>query len=78
MTYYRNVFMIEVLSDEPLAGLEVSDIDRLITDGPCSGLMTVVTANEEVSEQHMAELLIAQGSDPEFLIPAKEDAHDDD
>ena len=21
---------------------------------------------------------IAQGSDPEFLIPAKEDAHDDD
>jgi hypothetical protein len=69
--YYRHVIQVEVLTDSQV-GDQISDlpwVHRETTDGGASGWVTAVTLNEEVSAAHMAELLRAQGSDPEFLIP---------
>jgi hypothetical protein len=66
--FYRNVIVIEVLSEEPLSGEEsLSDIDRLIIAGPCSGKAETTRANEQVDGQRMAQLLAAQESDPGFF-----------
>lgn len=71
--YYRNVFSIEVLSDQPLAALlDLAELGYMITEGECSGQVEQVVTNERVSEAVMAVLLKAQGSSPDFLIPANE------
>jgi len=66
--FYRTVLKIEVLSEEPLAhgDMSLSDIDYAITEGHCSGVVTLDT-EEEVDGPTMARLLIAQGSDPGFF-----------
>jgi hypothetical protein len=65
-TYYRQVFEIEVLSDdEPIDG-DLENIRYQITDGHCSGVIHE-TICETVTPERMAKLLIAQGSDPEFF-----------
>jgi len=68
--FYRTVFHVEVLSNEPLVAdeLSMSDVDYLITDGHCSGIIKCDPENEEVTRDEMAALLTAQGSDPEFLL----------
>lgn len=66
-TYYRTVFTIEVLSTSPVDHMELSEIAEATMDGDCSGFMQE-TIVEEVTEEKMAQLLIAQGSDPSFLI----------
>lgn len=69
--YYRHVIQVEVLTDNRVGG-EISDLSwvhRETTDGGASGWVTTVALNQEVSAARMAELLQAQGSDPEFLIP---------
>ena len=66
--FYKTVFSIEVLSDEPLyEPLSLTDIHYLITEGPCSGRF-LDTAQEVVTRERMEKLLIQQGSDPEFLL----------
>lgn len=70
-SYYRNVMTAEVLSDRPLDDAELHSLDilhALITDGDCSGRTERTEVNEQLTAARMAELLIAQGSDPEFLI----------
>lgn len=75
MSYYRNVFSIEVLSNDPLPeGMDLESVAYEITDGSCSGMATHALVNQEVSAERMAELLIAQGSDPEFLIDPDEES----
>jgi hypothetical protein len=75
VTYYRNVFTVEVLSDEPLAPtVDLADLDYLTTEGDCSGRTEHTVTNEQVTEQAMAALLIAQGSDPDFLIHKEDSA----
>lgn len=66
--YYRTVYEIEVLSDIPPPSLPtLEQIAYDITEGHSSGVLNE-TIQEEVSRERMAELLIAQGSDPEFLL----------
>lgn len=64
--FYRTIFKIEVLSDELVGELDLEQINYAITDGHCSGDITI-ESQLEISPKQMAELLIAQGSDPEFL-----------
>lgn len=70
---FRQVFEIEVLSEEePLETLDLKVIDYEITDGHSSGVVKEAV-REEVTQEKMRELLIAQGSDPEFLLGGDED-----
>jgi hypothetical protein len=76
--FYRHVIQLEILSrgrvnPGDLDGL--ADVGYEITEGQWSGTMTTVAVNEQVSADRMAELLQAQGSDADFLLPA--DADDD-
>jgi hypothetical protein len=64
--FYRTVIEIEVLSEEPVSFSELDEIHYAITQGHCSGDW-IVNSQSEVTPKHMAQLLIAQGSDPEFL-----------
>ncbi len=67
-TLYRQVFEVEVLSEgEPLNDVILQDIAYEITEGHSSGVVKE-TVREEVTADRMAELLKAQGSDPEFLL----------
>ena len=65
--YYRTVFKIEVLSDEPIGpGIGLEDIAYEISEGHCSG-MFLDEEVEECNEERIIELLKKQGSDPSFL-----------
>lgn len=65
---YRNVFVVEVLSEEPLPdGMSLQDIDYEITDGHCSGAITTKHYNQEVTGRKAAKMVMAQGTDPEFF-----------
>jgi hypothetical protein len=74
--FYRTVIELEVLSDQPLGQFELETIVYEITEGSWSGVDTIVL-QEEVSEGQLKELLIAQGSDPEFMLNDS-DFDDDD
>jgi hypothetical protein len=68
-TFYRTLVQVEVLSEEPMEDTDVHDLAMLncaITDGDCSGEVKIVS-REEKSGKEMAELLMAQGSDPGFF-----------
>ena len=68
--YYRTVFKFEVLSTDPglgNAGLSLSDINYEVTEGHASG-MFLETEHKEVTKIQMRNLLLNQGTDPEFLI----------
>jgi hypothetical protein len=66
-TFYKTIVTVEILHEEPLsAGLSLEDIDYLITEGHCSGEVSVSLA-KELTEDEMKASLISQGSDPEFF-----------
>lgn len=67
MSYYRTIIQVEVLSDSPYGVTNLEDVAYDIDKGVCSGVVKIVSS-EEVSKEKMAKLLIAQGSDPEFLL----------
>lgn len=64
--YYRTIVKVEVLSEEPIGDMDLSDIAH---QGEYGDLSIHVDHGdpEEVDGKTMANLLIAQGSDPEFL-----------
>lgn len=67
--FHRSVIQIEILSEEPLpdhtlCNLEL--VDAYITDGDCSGKITILS-KEEVDSKTMVELLRKQDSDPSFF-----------
>jgi len=65
--FHRYVYKVEVLSENPLpSDICLNDVGWEITRGNCSGKM-LDTEHEEVDGKKMAELLINQGSDPEFF-----------
>ena len=81
MRYFRTLLTFEVLHTEEFPeGLlpSTDDLDNptvlaeAITDGGASGMVLehVVT---ELTEDEVRERLIAQGSDPNFLIPNDDD-----
>jgi hypothetical protein len=67
--FYKTIIQIEILSeDEPYGeGQTLGDINYAITEGHCSGKITTIS-QDEVHASTMAQLLIAQGSDPEFFM----------
>ena len=66
--FYRTFMTIEVLSETPLTGDEsLSDIERLITEGPCSGKVETIRENEPVDGQRMAQLLEDQAADATYF-----------
>jgi hypothetical protein len=76
--YMRHVFTYEVLTvDDTLSDLDLAGIAYEVTNGHASG-MFLSEEVEEVSEERMAELLINQGSSPEFLIEIGEEYMDYD
>ena len=66
MSYYRTIFTVEVLSEYPLDVCNLATVDRLITEGGCSGVVTH-SDSVELSAKEAAAALMAQGSDPEFF-----------
>ena len=76
--YYRTVIRFEILSDEPLPDcLTLGDIEEWTQSGPASGRFLDEEISEEVSAERMRELLIEQGSDPEFLVAPDEETEDE-
>jgi len=73
--YYRTLFQLEVLSDRPSTDYSISEIAHEGVEGDFS-VKTIVMSVDEVNKEQMAELLIAQGSDPEFLIQEDDDEED--
>lgn len=65
---YRTTLKVVVLSeDRPITDShDLEDIHNLITDGDCSGEITV-ESTEELTPIDMARALEAQGSDPSFF-----------
>ena len=66
-SYKKITLTIEVLSDGAWEWENLTDVAHQISDGECSGEIT----NEEIeflTPDEMAEALIAQGSDPSFLL----------
>jgi hypothetical protein len=71
--FYRTQITFEVLSDEPVSsGLSLGGVLYECNEGGWSG-QTTSWHSEEVSRELMADLLIAQGSDPEFLLGEEDD-----
>ena len=65
--FYRTVVQIEVLSEEPLSNeIDIGSLYYDITEGDCSGSTEVIT-RENVNGKRIADLLSAQGSDPQFF-----------
>lgn len=65
--YFRTVYQVEVLSeDTPADNLSISEIAEAVTDGDCSGDLTVVSVEEKTGPE-IVQLLLAQGSAPEFF-----------
>ena len=65
--FYRTIVQIEILSNEEVPNpIDLEAINYEIIDGSWSGRLSIISS-EEVTRARMAELLIGQGSDPEFL-----------
>lgn len=77
--FFRTVFTVEVLSEEPLPdGMTLEAIGEEITTGPSSGDITCLDGSVEIDGAKAAELLLRHGSDPGFfqLTEDGEDSQD--
>jgi hypothetical protein len=64
--FYRAIVQYEILSEEPIGAMSLSDIEYETTDGHMSGHF-LETKHEELDSVQMAAALQNQGSDPEFF-----------
>jgi len=75
--FYKTVFTVEVLSEEPLRDdMDLSDVDYMITEGGWSGIVDR-SDTVELSGLEAARELQNQGSDPDFFC-LDEDGNDAD
>ena len=76
--FYRTVFVVEVLSEDPYDPEDLSDVAVDITTGDMSGEWGIKSSTE-VDAPTMAKLLLNQRSDPGFfrLTEDGEDVEDD-
>lgn len=65
-TFHRNVFWVEILSEEPLPDVSLRKLMAACEDGPYSG-DSGHTLTEEIDGRKAARLLQKQGSDPGFF-----------
>jgi hypothetical protein len=64
--FYKTVFTVTVLSEEPLNEPDLSDLHHMITVGDCSGVVKQTSARV-LNGLQAAQALQEQGSDPEFF-----------
>jgi hypothetical protein len=64
--YYRTIITVEILSDYPYSVDTLADVGYDMTEGDVSGQITEKC--EEITKMEMKKALIAQGSDPVFII----------
>lgn len=77
MKPHRTVIEVEVLHLGPYDPDSLEEVHRDITDGDCSGRWAI-KSTEEVTPERMRDLLISQGSDPNFLDLGHEEDEEDD
>lgn len=66
---YRTIFRYEVLTDEPIEQLSLSDISYMCTEGHASGVfLTNEKTNEELTGKDAVKVIREQGTDPEFFM----------
>ena len=66
-TYTRTRIVVEVLSDGPYDPKTLCDVHYDITDGDLSGRWDI-ESSEVLTPEAMEKALLAQGSDPDFLL----------
>lgn len=79
--FYKSLFTVEVLSEEPLpADVDLETVNYQCDQGDWSGDFRRAKLNVQVDGPTMAKLLQAQGSDPGFfqLTEKGEDTYDVD
>jgi hypothetical protein len=65
---YRTVVQFEVLSEEPIPeGLDFEEIMGECADGEYSGKSTVIVENKPIVGKRAVNMVVNQGSDPEFF-----------
>lgn len=64
--FYKTIFRVEVLSEEPLGEIDLGGISYAITDGNCSGRL-LEPKSTQLNGKQAARALIAQASDPGFF-----------
>ena len=75
--YFKTVYTIEVLTtEEKLTDIGMEEIAYQCMGGDCSGIIsdTVITI---LTRKEMTAALIAQGSEPEFLLGEDEEESED-
>jgi hypothetical protein len=65
--FYRTVYMVEVLSDEPVHFERLHEVDEARAKHEVSGSFWDEISNEEVDGPTMATLLLHHASDPSFF-----------
>ena len=66
--FFRTVFQIEVISEDPLANdWGITQLRHQILDGDATGSVDCIR-HRQVSPKLAAQLAISQGTDPEFLF----------
>jgi hypothetical protein len=63
---YKTRVVIEVISHNPFHFHDLQTLDHDITDGECSGKIDV-SDSVEIKGKEALELIMAQGTDPEFF-----------
>jgi hypothetical protein len=76
MTFYATVITVEVISEEPYNPDTLADVHYDVTEGGCSGVWKI-TGRSTLTREQVKEALIAQGSDPEFLLGDDDDYEHD-
>ncbi len=66
-TFHRQVIEIEVLSKDPIDFQSLQQVAYEVTDGAASGTWSVKEQTTH-NRDEIADLLVAQGSDPSFLL----------
>lgn len=69
--YYKTIVTVTVLSADETPPEDLDGIAYQIDQGGMSGQVESVTT--EINENEMRDALIAQNSDPSFLIPETQD-----
>lgn len=64
--FFKTILEVEILSEEPLGPMSLTNYAYEIAQGDCSGVYKVVS-EEELDGPSAAKALIEQGSDPEFF-----------
>jgi hypothetical protein len=64
--FFRTVFQVEVLSEDLIDQPALKDLDYMITEGDCSGVVKRIS-QKTLNGRQAAKALISQASNPGFF-----------